>query len=148
MTHQFREDGRHYNGGKEFFGYGYSAIGEPRLKMIRRWYRQGERRGQSEDRFFVDGAHVPSYEAAVNALRLPPIYSLDDIRALRKIGDEPADYRASIGFDRLRSLHDKGAIEFGPPGRCARTEAGREKLRDVGDLDAPSHAEPSGGGAA
>jgi hypothetical protein len=54
-THQFREDGSHYNGGSVFFGYGYRAIGEPRLKMIRRWYRQGDRRGQTEDRYFVDG---------------------------------------------------------------------------------------------
>ena len=137
MAHQFREDGRHYNGGKVFFGYGYTAVGEPRLKMIRRWYRQGKQRGQTEDRFFVDGAHVATYEAALNALKLPPVYSLDDARALRKIGDEPADYRASIGFERLHSLHDKGAIEWGPPGRCARTEAGRAYLRNIGDDDVP-----------
>ncbi len=35
MTHKFREDGSHYNGSAVFFGYGYRAIEEPRLKSQR-----------------------------------------------------------------------------------------------------------------
>src|SRR5262245_20252226 len=105
MTHQFREDGRHYNGGREFFGYGYTAVGEPRLSMIRRWYRTGKRRGQSEDRFFVDGAHVENYAAAIAALRTSPVFCRAEREALSWMGDEPADYRGGfIEWDILHSL--------------------------------------------
>jgi hypothetical protein len=131
MTHQFREDGRHFNGGKEFFGYGYTAIGEPRLSMIRRWYRSGARRGQSEDRFFVDGAHVPTYEAAQEALKAAPTFTAAEIEALRRIGDEPADRRQEIDHETLHYLRHKGAIAWGPPGRCARTDVGRAALAAV-----------------
>lgn len=128
MTHQFREDGSHYNGGEEFFGYGYRAVGESRLKMIRRWYRKAKRRGQTEDRFFVDGAKVDSYEAALKALKEPVAFTEDEIVALRLIGDEPADYRKAVAYERLYFLRDKGAIEWGPPGRCKRTDVGRDAI--------------------
>lgn len=128
MTYQFREDGSHYNGGKEFFGYGYLAIGEPRLKMIRRWYRQGARRGESEDRFFVDGDHVESIVAAIEVLKASPSFAAPEIAALGEIGDEPADWRKIIDYEILSALRAKGAIEFGPPGRCCRTDAGRAAL--------------------
>lgn len=125
MTHQFREDGSHYNGGAEFFGYRYRAIGEPRLKMIRRWYKASQRRGLTEDRYFVDGAHVEDYAAAVEALKKPVLISDAEVQALRLIGDEPADCREMVEYVTLRSLADKGAIEWGPPGRCRRTHLGR-----------------------
>lgn len=131
MTHQFREDGSHYNGGEEFFAYGYRSIDEPRLKMIRRWYRQGAKRGATEDRFFVDGAKVESYEAAVTALKMQTVFSLMEIDALLKIGDEPADWRKIIGYEVLSTLRDKGAIVFGPPGSCCRTEIGRAALNPL-----------------
>jgi hypothetical protein len=125
MTHQFREDGSHYNGGSEFFGYGYRAIGEPRLKMIRRWHRKEPRRGVTEDQFFVDGIRVDTYQAALDALKVPPVFTADEIAALGVIGDEPSDYRKTIDLNILCGLHEKGAIEWGPRGRCKRTDAGR-----------------------
>lgn len=128
MPHQFREDGSHYNGGAVFFGYGYRAIGEPRLRLIRRWYRQGEMRGKTEDRFFVDGSHVDDYAAALEALKIPTVFTPEEIEALRNIGDEPADLRKVIGFELLHSLRDKGAIEWGPPGQCRRTDVGRAAI--------------------
>lgn len=125
MTHQFREDGSHYNGGKVFFGYGYRAIGEPRLKMVRKWFRQGKARGTTEDSFFVDGARVESYAAAMEALKVPTVFTAAEIEALRQIGDEPADLRSVINFELRYSLGEKGAIEWGPPGQCRRTDIGR-----------------------
>lgn len=123
--HRFQEDGSHYNGGAEFFGYGYKALGQPRLKMIRRWYRRGERRGKSEDRYFVDGVHVDSYAAAIEALETPPVFTAEEIAALATIGDDPADYRKAVPYELLHYLSAKGAIEWGPPGRCKRTDVGR-----------------------
>jgi len=128
MTHQFLEDGSHYNGGAVFFGYGYRAIGEPRLKMIRRWYRQGDKRGKTEDRFFVDGAEVENYVAAVNALKAPVAFTPEEVAALRMIADEPSDPRSVIDFEIRQSLRDKGAIEYGPPGHFRRTDVGRAAL--------------------
>jgi hypothetical protein len=128
VTHQFREDGSHYNGGKVFFGYGYVAVGEPRLKMIRRWYRQGEMRGKTEDRFFVDGAKVDDYDAALEALKVPVAFTPEEIAALGLIGDVPEDWRKVVDYDLLHALNSKGAIAWGPPGRCQRTEAGRATL--------------------
>lgn len=127
-AHQFRENGSHYNGGQVFFGYGYSAIGEPRLSMVRKWFRRGEMRGKTEDSFYVDGAPVPTYEAAVEALKSPPVFTSDEIAALALVGDEPADLRQIIGVDLRCSLAAKGAIEWGPPGHCRRTDAGRAAL--------------------
>lgn len=131
-AHQFREDGDHYSGGAEFFGYGYRAIGEPRLKLIRRWYRKGKRRGQTEDHYFVDGSHVESYAAALAALSTPPAFTPEEITTLADIGDEAADYRKTINYERLHFLSAKGAIEWGPPGRCKRTDVGRAAIATGG----------------
>lgn len=119
MTHHFKPDGSHYNGGAVFFGYGYRAVGEPRFKLIVRWYRQGERRGKSENHYFVDGVAVESYNAALTALETPPVFTPEEIAAL---GDEAADLRKTIDIEIRVSLHNKGAIEYGPPGHFRRTK--------------------------
>lgn len=129
--HQFREDGSHYNGGAEFFGYGFSAINEPRLKMIRRWYRQGVRRGKSEDRFFVDGEHVADYAAALEALKSPAILSADERSKLELFSklDEPFDIRGGGEAEsRLNyALRSKGLIRA-HMGKAYLTPAGRAAL--------------------
>lgn len=135
MEHQFREDGSHYNGGAAFFGYGYRAIGEPRLKMIRRWYRPS---GRTEDRFFVDGAHVDNYDAAVSALKSPVTFTEDEIAALRQIGDEAVDLRQVIDFSVAAALRDKGATAYERPGWCKRTDAGRSALIPATSCAAPA----------
>jgi hypothetical protein len=146
-AHQFREDGSHYNGGAEFFGYGYLAIGEPRLKLIRRWYRKGKRKGQTEDRYFVDGAHVEGYSAALEALKTPPTFTADEIAALEQIGDEPADHRKVLDLHALHYLRAKGAIEWGPPGRCKRTDVGRSALAEMGRAESGSINHEADGGS-
>ena len=108
-AHQFREDGSHYNGGKEFFGYGYRALGEPRLKMIRRWYRQGERRGKTEDRYFVDGQRVESYAAALEALRTPPALTDDERPFLALFSATPAKL-PSGDISIMYQLREKGFV--------------------------------------
>lgn len=123
-THKFQEDGSHYNGGAVFFGYGFRAVGEPRLKLIRRWYK-GKRRGQIDDHYFVDGKPVTDYEAALSALTVPVVFTTDEVTALAEIGDEPANYNETFDFLLLHSLSEKGAIEWGPPGKCRRTDVGR-----------------------
>lgn len=123
--HYFKADGSHYDGGAVFFGYGYRAVGEPRLKCIRKWQRRGERKGQHDDEFYVDGAKVADYAAALEALKVPVAFTAEEVAALRVIGDEPTDHRKAIDFLIRFSLYDKGAIEYGPPGLCKRTDVGR-----------------------
>jgi hypothetical protein len=124
--HQFREDGSHYNGGAEWFGYGYRAVGEPRLKMVRRWYRQGERRGKTEDRFSVDGQPVASYEAAVEALKTPPVLTAEERPFLALFSAEPGE-RPSGDLGVMYGLREKGFIAV--ENRLWRiTDAGRAAL--------------------
>lgn len=130
-AHHFRENGSHYNGGKVFFGYGYDAIGEPRLSMVRKWFRQGEKRGKTEDTFHVDGLPVANYEAAVEALKTPPTFTADEIGALAAIGDEPAKHR-DIDWQVRWSLRAKGAVAYGPPGLLFRTDVGRVAIAAAG----------------
>lgn len=124
--HDFRENGNHYNGGPAFFGYGYQAADEPRLSLIRRWYRQGDRRGQSEDHLFVDGEPVADYDAAKAALSMPVQFTPEEIAALALIGDEPSDVRKIIDCQIRHKLAAKGAAAYGPPGRMRRTDVGRQ----------------------
>ena len=126
MEHQFRENGNHYNGGSVFFGYGYQAIGEPRLSMVRKWFRTGERRGQTEDSFSVDGSQVESYAAALEALKSPPLLTDEEAQALRAMGKAPV--RAStIALDARWTLRGKGFIAC-TDGACSVTDAGLAAL--------------------
>jgi hypothetical protein len=133
MTHQFRGNGNHYNGGAKFFGYGFDAVGEPRLMMVRKWFRQGELRGKTVDEFFVDGAKVDSYDAAIEALKTPPTFTPEEIAALSVIGDEATDHRDAVDRRILYSLRHKGAIEYAVRGRCRRTDVGRAAVASAGD---------------
>ena len=105
--------------------------------MVRRWYRTGKRRGDTEDYFYVDGAQVETYGTALEALNTPPVFNTEEIEALKQIGDEPADWRKVIGWETLHFLASKGAIEWGPPGRCRRTATGRSAIAgsDLTDQD-------------
>lgn len=127
VAHQFRGNGNHYNGGAKFFGYGFHAIGEPRLKMIRRWYRQGAQRGQSEDHFFVDGARVESYDAAVLALKTPAVLTAEDRPLLALFTDEPKR-RPDGDIQVLLGLRDKAFIRV-QDGLYSLTDAGRAALK-------------------
>lgn len=129
--HQFREDGSHYNGGAEFFGYGYAAIGEPRLKMIRRWYRQGVKRGVSDDRFFVDGQQVKDYAEAVEKLKTPPVLTGGERSMLALFGDEPI--KRPVGdIEAIFNLRAKGFVHAAD-GLYTITDAGRAALANGGE---------------
>lgn len=128
MRHTFKKNGSHYNGGNIFFGHGFSAVDEPRLSMVRKFYKRRDMRGKVEDSYYVDGEKAGTYEDAVTALKTPPTFTPEEVEALAKIGDEAADLRHEIGWQVRWSLHAKGAIEYGPPGHFKRTDAGRKAL--------------------
>lgn len=126
-AYQFRENGSHYNGGATWFGYGYEAIGEPRLRMVRKWFRQGEKRGVSEDSFSVDGAPVADYAAALEALKTPPTLSEAEAVALAAFGDVPIRRPRDQDFEACVSVARKGFVHT-EDGNWTITEAGRAAL--------------------
>lgn len=129
MKHQFTRNGSHYNGGAVFFGYGYTAVGEPRLSMVRKFFKRGSMSGKVEDSYYVDGAPVGTYEDAVAALKKPPTFTAEEVAALARIGNTPADHRDDVPWIMRWTLHAKGAIAYeGPPGHCRLTDAGRQAL--------------------
>lgn len=127
---RFVGDGSHYNGGRDWFGYGFRSVDAPRMRVIRKWYK-GKRRGDTSDTFNVDGVAVADAAAALEALAKPPVFSAAEILALAEIGDEPADHRKVVDFMTLYTLTEKQAIKWGPPGRCCRTIAGRTALAEA-----------------
>lgn len=132
-SHQFREDGSHYNGGAVFFGYGYAAIGEPRLRMIRKWFRQGERRGLIEDSFHVDGVPVESYAAALEALKTPPSLDATEMAALAAFGDEPIRRPRDHELEVCLALRAEGFVSA-RDGFWTIAEPGRAALRSAAAL--------------
>lgn len=109
-SYQFRENGNHYNGGRDWFGYGYTAIGEPRMTMIRRWYGRGERKGKTEDHYFVDGAPMAGFEQAMIAMRTPPVFTPEELALLATATHhwQPRPDHITL----MLSLRDKGAVEL------------------------------------
>ena len=118
-------EGAHFNGGREWFGYRMNCIQEPRLSRFDR-YTRADRSVTST--WEVDGEKVASADAAWVALQTPPAITEDELAALTLVGDEPADLRDVLAYEVRHSLRAKGLIEYGPPGRCKRTEAGRSAI--------------------
>jgi hypothetical protein len=129
-AHQFREDGSHYNGGAEFFGYGYVAIGEPRLLMVRKWFRRGKKAGVTEDSFSVDGERVADYAEALEKLKTPPVLTeverqkLAELNAASVLPDVQQDMDSYLLW---RALRCKGFVRM-LMGKAAITDAGRAAL--------------------
>ena len=55
----------HYNGGKEFFAYGYECVQHPGLTLFKRFDRKTK---QVTNTWRLDGVDQPSLEAAIRVL--------------------------------------------------------------------------------
>lgn len=119
-----REDGSHYNGGPEWFGYGGRCVQELRLRYIDRSYRATRTTTRS---WIVDGIECASAEEAWERLQTPPAFSGDELTALATLTDEPSDLRATMPYELRRSLTDKGAARANL-GKYVITDAGRVVL--------------------
>ena len=117
--------GAHFNGGKEWFGYRFHCIQQPRLSRMDRYTRKDRSVASTWE---VDGVACADADAAWLALQTPPTVTQEEREALALIGDEPADLRDAIPYEMRHLLRAKGLIEYGPPGRCKRTDAGRAAL--------------------
>lgn len=120
-----REDA-HYNGGEKFFAYMHRCVEQPRLSRFDKYLRK-DRSVTSTWR--VDGEDKPSFEAAIEALNVPPEFRDDELALLRTFGDEPEDRRKEMFADMplWNGLKEKGAIGW-RDGRVTITEAGRDAI--------------------
>lgn len=121
----------HYNMGPKGYGYGYRFDDFPRLMFIDKHYRK-ERRNERE--WFVDGARVADFDAAIVALNAPAVLTDDEKEILAKIplwftplreiedqlvgvphpeGAIMPDTPHSSVKRLLSQLRDKGVIEYG-----------------------------------
>lgn len=114
-------EGAHFHGGQEWFGYRYDCIQQPRLSRFDRY----RRRDQSVTHtWMVDGLDCADAEAAWAALQVPPSLSDAERTFLMGVPDEPTHW-TNRSADVLRSLRDKGMVQWGPPAHLSRTSAGR-----------------------
>lgn len=127
----------HINGGKEWFGYVHRCVQQPRLSRFDKYSRSTK---SVQSTWRVDGEDVGSLESAVDELAYPPRFTATELLVLAQIGREPADYRKVHPYEITSTLRDKGAIAYGPPGRCCRT------LSDAEVLDALGRAESNASG--
>lgn len=136
----------HYNMGARGYGYGFRCQDFPRLTVIERSFRptREEPDGKFTRTWCVDGLEVPSFEAAVEKLKVPPFITDDEQRVLELVPFEFTDARQlesdlsgtdnESGATRLESargrvtlwlmaLHAKGLVEYG------RSEEDRVTIR-------------------
>lgn len=124
----FKHDDVHFNGGKEFFGWGHRCVDQPRLLIIDKHFR----RDRSTQRSYLIDGRTPctTLDEALAALSVPPAVGADDIALLRTL---PPD-----GWSRPEQrapyipVAEMGLIEWGRDEEkrvtCRLTEAGRNIL--------------------
>lgn len=129
----------HYNGGKEWFGYGYQCVENPRLYRIDR-YKKATRSVESE--WQVDGAKCADIAECAARLNSPPLLTDDEFAMLNVVQPgfvsraELKRIEAYASFDDpmhiLHYLDRKGCIEW---------QSGSVRLTELGDnLRAPATA--------
>ncbi len=129
---RFRRDAVHFNGGREFFGWGHRCIDQPRLLVIDKYFKRDRSTQRS---YLVDGrVTFPTLEGALEALSVPPAVSADDRRLLEILanqGDADGWARPELRAPYL-GLADMGFVEWGRTAAnevtCRLTDAGRTAI--------------------
>lgn len=120
---RFKRDAVHYNGGKEFFGYGHRCETQPRLLVIDKYFKKDRSAQRS---YLVDGKQpFTTLAEALAALDKPPMLSDEELTLLRGLPDGWS-YPEKRGD--LLPLADMGMIEWRRDEKgvaCQRTGAGR-----------------------
>lgn len=123
----------HYNGGREWFGYGGSAPQNPRLYVIEKSFKKTRTTVQE---WSVDGVKMPSIEAAVEALNQPVQVTDGELRTIAAMPDDWASkdqVSQMLGVDRstlwtiLLGLRRKGLVDV-HDGTYRRSALAREVL--------------------
>ncbi len=105
----------HLNGGREWFGYIFTCIEEPRLSRLDRYVRKTR---SVTSTWRVDGVEMEDLAAALVAIKSPPVLT-EERAMLELVGDDwarPAEKNWPL---RLWSLMAKGIVEW-KGGKCRR----------------------------
>jgi hypothetical protein len=150
----------HYNGGKEWFGYGHQCIENPRLYRLDRYTRKDR---SVTSTWSVDGEDCADLDEAIERLNSDPVVTADEIAALKLLTTEFQPLRDVRAGDAYKALPQgtlshwcsrKGLV-WAEKGQARLTELGARILRDSGSdpkgEDAPAAecgASQSGGSVA
>jgi hypothetical protein len=136
----------HYNGGREWFGYGGECRQHPRIYLLTRSFRSSR---TTEYEYSVDGEKVRDLAAALERIKSPPIVADDERAALHLVSTDWSERHAwkswEGGYSMAHQLRRKGLIEA-DDGRIRLTELGRalQPTAPGADRDAASPAPKSG----
>ncbi|MBR0871172.1 hypothetical protein JQ633_12445 [Bradyrhizobium tropiciagri] len=124
---RFNRDVVHFNGGKEFFGWGHRCVDQPRLLVIDKCIRKDRSTQRS---YLVDGkTPCTSLAEALAALDVAPVLTDEELRLLGTVQEEwvRPDERVP-----LLPLAEMGMIEWGRNAEnrvtCRLTPAGAAML--------------------
>lgn len=101
----------HYNGGKEWFGYKYQCIEQPRLSRKDRYTRKDR---SVSSVWLVDGEECATFGAALEILESPPaltVPELDIVAAFTAVTMEKRGFgNFSEAYPPLKALDSKGLV--------------------------------------
>lgn len=122
----------HYNGGKEWFGYGGECRQHPRIYLLTRSIRATR---TTEYEYSVDGEKVPDLATALERVQSPPVLNDDERQHLALVPEDWSESHAwknwPGGYSVAHSMRRKGLIEAGD-GRIRLTDLGRASLPTSG----------------
>lgn len=117
----------HYNGGKEWFGYGHQCVEQPRLYRLDKYIRKDR---STQSIWSVDGETCADFAEALERLETPPVATDAELALLAKMSSEWRPLREERerlkpdGFmDVYYGLSRKGLIEA-RDGQMRLTESG------------------------
>lgn len=120
----------HYNGGREWFGYGGECHQHPRIYLLTRSIRKTQ---STEYEYSVDGEKVADLASALERIKSPPFVCDNERAALRSLSLEWSDRHAWKqwvgGYNLAHQLRRKGLIEA-DDGRIRLSELGVSMLGD------------------
>lgn len=127
---RFRKNDVHFNGGKEWFGYGHRCIDQPRLLVVDKYFRKDRSVKRS---YQVDGKiRCETLAEALAALSVPPAVDDEQRRLLATVS--PEWYRPEERGD-LVPLAYMGLVEWGrdPDNKvtCRLSDSGRKLLAET-----------------
>jgi hypothetical protein len=122
---KFQREAVHFNGGRDWFGYGHRCIDQPRLLVVDKYFRADQCTKRS---FTVDGRlQVGTLREALDALAIPPALSIEEASLLATV---PDDWFRPEQRAPLLILSYMGLVEWSRDAEkrviCRRTEAGRD----------------------
>lgn len=116
----------HYNGGKEWFGYGHQCVEQPRLYRLDKYLRK-DRSVQSI--WSVDGVDCADLAEAVGRLNTDPVVTDAEMPTLALFTPEPQPFREIRGADG----YDETARHFLSHKGLIRADDGQASLTELGD---------------